>query len=65
VEVQLHALSTSALSGGEWSASCPGKEPLLWMFGIVESNNRHWKVSLSGATHTSSSQNIFILFLFG
>jgi hypothetical protein len=24
VEVQLHAFLTSALVGGEWSASCPG-----------------------------------------
>jgi len=24
VEVYLHALLTSALDGGEWSASCPG-----------------------------------------
>jgi hypothetical protein len=35
VEVYLHAFLTSALDGGEWSASCPGrftprkKEPLV------------------------------------
>jgi hypothetical protein len=29
MEVYLHAFLTSALDGGEWSASPPGKEPLL------------------------------------
>jgi len=44
VEVQLHQFLTSALDGGEWSASRPGRFSLR-----LRAHGTHWVGGLSGS----------------